>query len=661
MFKRLLTISLLATGLPSWAQQDSAYKKQLDEVVVTATKYPKKASETGKVLTIITREQLAHSSGKDLSQLLNEQTGISVNGSNSNPGKDKSVFLRGAKSEYTLITIDGVPVYDATSSTGNFDFRLMPIDIIERIEILKGSQSTLYGSDAIAGVINIITRKGGSKPVAPYATFTYGSYKTAKLNTGVNGSKGIFSYNVGYTHYKTDGISEATDKFNVGGFDKDGYEQNSVNANFGIAVSKNIRLSPYFRYSHYSGKLDADAFADDKDYTYHAKNLQAGIKNEFTIGSIKLNLLYNYTGTKRTYFNDSLIKESVFDGFSQGFYEGKEHFIDAYVNIPIGGGVSFIGGADYRNSRTDVNSSGIYKYDFGGIIYNGSYASAISADSARQDQTGVYGAFSYAGKTGFNAEVGGRYNHHSVYGSNFVFNINPSFLINKRVKLFANLSSAYKVPTLYHLYSEYHNPYTHLKPEKAITYEGGIQYFSTNNLVNIRGTVFKRDVEDGITFYTDPATFNSYYINQDKQKDWGFEIEPTITLKKKGQIILSYAFVDGKITTKNNTKDTSYFNLIRRPKNVIGVTVNYYITPKLFASAAFRSFGKRTDIDFSSFPSQIVELSAYSLFNFYTEYSFTKYLKLFVDVKNIANTSYSEVLGYNTQGRNFNTGITVHL
>jgi vitamin B12 transporter len=661
MFKRLLTVSLLVTGFQSWAQQDSAFKKQLDEVVVTATKYPKKTSETGKVITIITREQLAQSAGKDLAQLLNEQTGISVNGSYSNPGKDKSIFLRGAKSEYTLITIDGVPVYDATGSNSNFDFRLMPIDFIERIEILKGSQSTLYGSDAIAGVINIITKKGGNKPVSPFATVTYGTYKTLKLNAGVNGHKGPVSYNIGFAHYKTDGISESTDKNNAGGFDEDGYEQNSVNANLGFAVSKNIKLNPFIRYSRYSGKLDADAFADDKDYSYGIKNLQTGIRNEFVVGRAKINVLYSFTGTRRNYFNDSLIKESALDGYSTGYYEGKEHFVDAYINFPIVNGLSFIGGGDYRNSHTDVQTSGMYKYTFGGPIFTDSYATNISADSAKQEQIGVYGAFTYAGKTGFNAEIGGRYNHHSVYGNNFVFNVNPSYLINRQFKVFANLSSAYKVPTLYQLYSEYRNPFTDLKPEKAITYEGGIQYTTISNLVNVRATVFKRDVEDGIAFYTDPNTFNSFYINQDKQKDWGFELEPTITLKNKGQVILSYAFVDGKITTKNSGKDTSYFNLVRRPKNVIGVTVNYYITKKLFASASFRNFGKRTDIDFSSFPSKIVELPAYSLFNFYTEYNVSKQLKLFVDIKNIANTSYSEVLGYNTQGRTLHAGVTVHL
>ena len=151
MKKLFFAVAAITISSSLSAQKDTSFKT-LDDVVITATKFPKKQSETGKVLTVISRQQLERSSGKDLSQLLNEQTGIVINGATSTPGKDKSVFLRGAKSDYTVILIDGVPVTDPSGVGGAFDLRLLPIDQIERIEILKGSQSTLYCSDAIAGV-----------------------------------------------------------------------------------------------------------------------------------------------------------------------------------------------------------------------------------------------------------------------------------------------------------------------------------------------------------------------------------------------------------------------------------------------------------------------------------------------------------------------------
>ena len=162
MSKKLIAIVLAASIGNYSLAQDSLPAKALDEVTVTATKFPSKASQTGKVQTIITRQQLERAGGKDLTQILHEQSGFFISGTNT-PGKDKTVYLRGAKGEHTLITINGVPVYDASGVTSAFDLRSIPVDNIERIEILKGSQSTLYGSDAVAGVINIITKEPRKK------------------------------------------------------------------------------------------------------------------------------------------------------------------------------------------------------------------------------------------------------------------------------------------------------------------------------------------------------------------------------------------------------------------------------------------------------------------------------------------------------------------
>src|SRR5574339_1168452 len=172
MKKKFLIVAAVFIGSQLSAQQDTSL---LDEVVITANKYPNKTSLTGKVVTIITKEQLERSGGKDLSQILTEQTGVYIGGANSNAGKDKSLYLRGARVDHTLITIDGIPVYDPSGIGSNFDIRNLSVDLIERIEILKGSQSTLYGSDAIAGVINIITRKSGTKPLGASGVLRYGS------------------------------------------------------------------------------------------------------------------------------------------------------------------------------------------------------------------------------------------------------------------------------------------------------------------------------------------------------------------------------------------------------------------------------------------------------------------------------------------------------
>lgn len=256
MSKKIFTLIALSATLNALAQNDKSKETTLDEVVVTATKFPVKTSATGKVVTVINKQQLEQSGGKDLAQILTEQTGIYIAGANSNAGKDKSIFMRGAGVAYTLITIDGIPVYDASGIGGNFDIRNISVALIERIEILKGSQSTLYGSDAMAGVINIITKRNGSngKALDANASIAYGTYNTLLGNVAVNGKKGIIDYAAGYSYHNTDGISEATSTaLNA---DKDGYQQQSFNANFGITATSKISIKPFLRYNWAKGSID---------------------------------------------------------------------------------------------------------------------------------------------------------------------------------------------------------------------------------------------------------------------------------------------------------------------------------------------------------------------------------------------------------------------
>jgi vitamin B12 transporter len=648
MKKNFFAAAALLISIVAQAQDST---KTLNEVIVSANKFPSKTSLTGKVVTVITREQLQTSGGKDLAQVLNEQTGIFINGANSNAGKDKGIYLRGAKVDHTLITIDGVPVYDPSGIGSNFDIRLLSVDQIERVEILKGSQSTLYGSDAMAGVINIITKQASNKKTSFNGGISYGSYYSYRADANVSGSSNYVDYSIGGAYFETEGINEANDsiKNNSIKTDKDDYTQQNFSASVGIKPNKNIRIQPYIRFAKFWQSYDQGAFTDELDLFSKNKNVQVGVKNEFNFGKMKMNLLYNFNKNERTYIDDSTKSRNGYDIYSKGIYNGSEHFAEAFFIIPIKANMKLTAGADYRQSNSDQLYSS--------IGYYGPFESNLSKDSLKQNQLSGYVAFLLNTKKGFNVELGGRYNRHSVYGNNIVYNANPSLLINNKFKIFGNLSSAYKTPTLYQLFSEYGNK--NLKPESAMTIETGFQYFSKNSKYSGGITVYKRMVKDAIVFFYNPVTFASFYINQDKQNDVGIELESNLKIGKSTNIKINGAYVDGKVTTKNGDKDTSYFNLIRRPKATMGLHISQKIKSRFYVNAGISYVGERTDLSYdASFNAITIKLKDYCLVNLYTEYALSKNkVKFFIDIRNLTNTNYTEVYGFNAMRTNASLGI----
>lgn len=606
------------------AQQDSLKTYDLDEVVITATKFPKSISETGKVLTVIDAEQLSRSEGKDLAQLLNEQVGLVINGANSNPGKDKSVYLRGAKSEYTVFLIDGIPVSDPSGPGGAFDPRLLPLNQLERIEILKGSQSTLYGSDAIAGVINLITKKNGDKPIGGNASLVYGSFDMLRGSGSVNGSTKVADFQIGYSYVKAGGMSEAEDINNTGTYDKDGFTQNAFNSAVTLKINPSFTLNPFLRVTDYNGAFDGGAFTDDNS-SYTSMLINPGLRSQYTLKNGAINFLYAHNATNRKY-----------DGpFGPTEFKGRFDNVDIFMNRDISEQVQILAGLNYQNLKL---------LD----------ASLVVVDPEAQLLSPYVSLFLHGFK-GLAIEVGGRYNQHSKYGDNLTYSFNPSFTIRKSIKFFINQSTGFKAPTLSQLYGNF-GANENLKPEVSNSFEAGIhQVFSDKFEASI--SWFKRKVEDVIVF-----TFTNGNINQDEQNDRGLEVESTVRLNDDITMQTNYAYVHGKVSAFENGADTTYYNLFRRPKHSLGVNFGVQASPRLYFSLNLKTFSERKDLFFNPnnfFAAEVVTLKSYALVDAYASYTlFDNKLSFFVEGKNILNQDYREVYGYNTMGLNVNSGLS---
>jgi vitamin B12 transporter len=637
MKKKFLLVTAVVISSQVYAQQDST--KNLDELVVTATKSPLKQSQTGKVVTVIDQETLQRSAGKTLGEILNFQAGVFVNGANNTLGTNPDNYLRGSASGNTLILLDGIPVMDPSYINNSFDLNSINPDQIEKIEILKGAQSTLWGSDAVAGVINIITKKGGAKKIGTTAGFSYGSYQTWKANAGINGKLDKFTYNLNYNHTESSGFSSAHDSSGRGNFDKDGFKQDNVQANLAYAITPRLTVTGLSNYGKYLTDLDAGAFTDDKDFTGTNTNLVNSVALVYKTLKTTLNFTNTLVNSKRTLSDDS-VSIGGFSKFSRGMYKGASFVSELYGNFTLAEKLSLVAGVQRMALNTDQSYMSLSSY--------GPYETALGNDLAKTTNYAAYASLLLLNANGFNAEAGVRYNDHIIYGSNATYTLNPSYNIDENTRVFVNISSAFKIPSLYQLYSEYGNK--DLQPETSNNYEAGVQSFTSNKKNSLRIVGFKRDIRQLIIFYTDPTTFESKYINRDQQNDYGFEVESNMSIGKIGNWVNNITYVDGE----GLTNDVKVKNFYRRPNFTFSSILTLQPVKALTLMPSFRFVGSRLKAQYDAGPASMPQF--YTL-DFYAGYQFCQQLRAFVDVRNITDQKYFDIIGYNSRQSNFTIGL----
>jgi vitamin B12 transporter len=636
---------LLAAGQTASAQETGdTSKRQLDQVVVTATRYPVKQSQTGKVVIVVTHEELEKAAGKPLGEVLSEQAGITVSGALNDPGTNQSIFIRGAGSGRALVLIDGVPVNDPTQTDNSFDINLIPVSMIERIEISKGAQSTLYGSDAIAGVVNIITIKSDiKKPFNGKASFSGGNYGTYNGNAQLYGKVADqLTYNIRYNRDHSNGFSTAQDTAKTTTptvpFGHDGYTGDLIAGNLAWKPVEPLTIKGFLQYSHYKVDIAAGPFEAAQDYTSASKSLMAGGGFTYKLSNTTINGNYLYSTSDRLLNEDSVFGQTYYNDH----YFGKSQYAEVFCTTKLGYGLTLLNGADYRfNSMNENGVSGTYPLTF--------KDTSISQNS-------MYSSLLYTGDMGLSAELGGRLNTDSRFGTNYTYTFNPAWLIDKNWKIYGSIASAFKAPTLYQLYSSYGDPA--LQPEKSTSYEGGLQY--NDDKLNLRATYFHRNTKNGIEF----NSFTYLYYNYDDEKGDGIEWEGKYKFNDIVTLSANYTWLHMREQTQSHISydDTAYSYALRVPEHTINFTLGLRPVHDLYVGITGHYESKRYDIggyDINGNPLPDAVLNPFFILNLYAEYKVVRHLKVFVDGRNVTDKKFFTIYGYNSIPAMWSGGATI--
>ncbi len=637
-FKYFLLAGIVFTILtPPLFSQNSIIQKgdstgfyKMSDVVITATRTETPLIELANSVTIIDSAEIANSKKDNVMDLLRDEYGVNVV-QQGGPGKLANVFIRGGSPDNTLVLLDGIEMNMPSDPGNTYDFSNLPVDNIERIEILRGPQSTLYGSDAMAGVINIITRNGSGKNKYSLSA-EGGTYNTYKLNTGFNGSYNIFNYQLNLDRMKTDGFSSASSRY--GNTEKDGASNFIGSLKTGINFNNNSKLNFFYRYTKGDAGYDqfGGRFGDDPTYVY---NLE---ENSFRIETVYSNDKNTWNGKAgisylrnvRKYSFDSTLYNPL---SSTSIYDGRKIKFDVQNTFNIAKPLSFTFGLEHERetSSSDYN-----------LITAGSFSSSVFPSRHFTTQ-GIFAEEQSNILNRLFLNLGIRYDYHDKFKDATTYRISPAFVIwETGTKLKATYGTGFKAPSLYNLF----DPFTgnkNLSPEKSTGWDAGIEQFLFENNMTLGATYFSNNFSNLFGFDDNYKT-----ININRAESYGIELYLNLKLIDGISLKSNYTYTKTK-DLSDNSPDKN-LPLLRRPVHKAVISLNYSFLEKFNANADVIFVGERDDKFFNGSQAERIKLSSYTLINLAASYDIFSYLQLYAKVNNVSDTYYEEVYGYATPG-----------
>jgi vitamin B12 transporter len=635
-----------AQQAPSPDEAGGGAATAVPQIVVTANRIPVQADQVGQSVTVLTAPDLRLDQETGIADILARTPGVTFD-RNGGPGQTTSLFIRGAESAQTVVLIDGVKVNDPTDPGAGYDFGGLSTGDIARIEVLRGPQSTLYGSEAIGGVVNIVTAEP-TRPLEGDAQIEGGSYGTAYVKGAVGGKEDRYDWRIGAYYEATDSVSAFDKAF--GGKEADGFDTAGVSARFRYDLTKALQFDERLYYSASRTEFDGYdnptfSFGDDAEFGRTQQVVDyTGLNLSLFDGRLKNRLAFEYNELERRYEDpDQPQTKFTYLGL------GRATTVEYEGSYAIAPGYQAVFGAESERSTIDAQSP-YYVLNYGDL-----------PTKANATVNSGYGQIVGEVVPGLTLTSGVRYDDHSTFGDHVTGQASAAWRLNGgNTILRASFGQGFKAPSLYELYSEYGN--AALRPETANGWDAGIEQHFLDGRVVVQATYFGRTTRNLIDFVSCYGVttggcaahqiFGGYYDNVARAQAQGVELQGTWQATKRLSLSANYTFDDTE--DRSPGSPTEGLQLARRPKNTANLSAGYLWPIKLRTDLAVRYAGESYNDD-----AHAILLKSYTLIDLRGSYPLREHLELYGRIENLADRRYETAYEYGTLGRAAYGGVRV--
>ena len=608
----------------------------LPEVVITANRLQTPVSQVANSMTVLTAQDIEQRQARTALDALQGVPGLTLS-QNGAPGENSGIFIRGADAGHTLVLMDGVPLNNPISTDRGFsNWDQFFTDDISQIEVIRGPMSTLYGTNATAGVVNILTQKGKGGPKGSFL-FEGGAFSSFREAATASAGNDFGNIALSLSRFDTQGFPSADKSFGNTVNNRDGNSTASLQA--GISAVPNLDSHLIARFSSSRTNVDAagGVFGDDPNYFLDEQQWMAGSQSKLSLlnGDWEQTLGFSITDDLQKFTDD--FSSYPNSHYERGVFEGQGAQINWQNNIHAVQGETLVVGLQGQQEWGKMDDTTDYGYGPSETLID---KTMTTGSLFLESQTSILDRVF--------ATIGVRLDGYSSFGDQFTYRGALAYFIPVlETKLKATYGTGFKVPSLYQLYSPYGD--ANLSAESSLGWDAGFEQPFLDNRVTVGATYFHTDFTNLIDF--DNNTF--LYNNISRARTEGWETFASAHPLKHLECRADYTYTWAVNLVTGDP-------LIRRPQSRADFSAFYQWGD---ANIGFNTVyvGDRPDMAFINFTSTPVNLASYVLVNLMGSYQLDKGIKLFGRINNLFNTSYEEVYGYGTPGLSAYLGTKISL